>query len=56
VEGKKLQGGYALTKFGQGKQWLLVKMKDEKADTRRDPLIEEPSSALSGRTIEKIEP
>lgn len=28
LEGKRLQGGFALTKFGEGKNWLLVKMKD----------------------------
>ncbi len=33
LEGKKLQGGFALTRTGQGKEerWILVKMRDEKA-------------------------
>ncbi len=56
LEGKKLQGGYALTRFKTGKDeaWLLVKMDDEKADARRDPVSTEPDSALSGRSLEEI--
>jgi DNA ligase D-like protein (predicted 3'-phosphoesterase) len=29
LEGKKLKGGYALTRMGKSQRWLLVKMKDE---------------------------
>jgi DNA ligase D-like protein (predicted 3'-phosphoesterase) len=54
LEGKKLQGGYALIRTGKNGRWLLVKMDDEQADSRRDPLDEQPQSALSGRTIEEI--
>jgi DNA ligase D-like protein (predicted 3'-phosphoesterase) len=56
LEGKKLQGGYALTRFKTGKDeaWLLVKMDDDKADARRNPVSTEPQSVLSGRTIEEI--
>jgi|SRR5690554_1435015 len=52
LEGKKLQGGYALIRTGRGKEdrWLLVKMNDEKADARRNPVETEPESVLSGRT------
>jgi DNA ligase D-like protein (predicted 3'-phosphoesterase) len=34
LEGKKLQGGFALTRTGKGKEerWILVKMRDEKAE------------------------
>ena len=39
LEGGKLSGGFALTRTRQG--WLLVKMKDEKADSERDILKEE---------------
>jgi hypothetical protein len=56
LEGKKLQGGYALTRFKTGKDeaWLLVKTDDEKADARRDPVATEPDSVLSGRSLEEI--
>ncbi len=54
LEGSKLTGGYALTRTGNDKRWLLVKMKDEKADRDRNPVKTEPASVLSGRTIEEI--
>jgi DNA ligase D-like protein (predicted 3'-phosphoesterase) len=56
LEGKKLQGGYALTRFKTGKDeaWLLVKADDDAADPGRDPVKSEPQSVLSGRTIEEI--
>jgi DNA ligase D-like protein (predicted 3'-phosphoesterase) len=57
LEGRKLHGGYALTRIGKGKRerWLLVKMDDEGADRRRNPVSSQPESALSGRTIEELE-
>ena len=56
LEGKKLRGGYALTRIDRGDpgRWLLVKMDDEEADARRKPTSTEPKSVLSGRTIEEI--
>lgn len=56
LEGKKLQGGYALTRFKTGKDeaWLLVKADDELADPSRDILLAAPDSALTGRTLEEI--
>jgi DNA ligase D-like protein (predicted 3'-phosphoesterase) len=56
LEGKKLKGGYALTRFKTGKDeaWLLVKADDEAADPGRNPVSTEPGSALTGRTIEEI--
>jgi DNA ligase D-like protein (predicted 3'-phosphoesterase) len=57
LSGKKLEGGYALVKTGRGgddNRWLLVKMKDDKADARRDPVSDEPESVLSGRTIGEV--
>ncbi len=56
LEGKKLRGGYALTRFRKGKDesWLLVKTDDEEADARRNPVATEPQSVLSGRTLEEI--
>jgi DNA ligase D-like protein (predicted 3'-phosphoesterase) len=57
LEGKKLRGGYALvqTKMrGEAKNWLLIKMKDEGADARRNPVSTQPESVLSGRTVRQV--
>jgi DNA ligase D-like protein (predicted 3'-phosphoesterase) len=54
LEGKKLSGGYALTRFRGEEQWLLVKMNDDEADARRNPTRSQPESVLSGRTIEDV--
>ncbi|MFN2378350.1 MAG: DNA ligase D [Candidatus Binatia bacterium] len=56
LEGKKIRGGFALVRTRmdeQGKNWLLVKMKDEAA-TGEDPVSEKLNSVLSGRTIEEV--
>ncbi len=57
LEGKKLRGGFSLTRFKSGKDeaWLLVKNQDELADAHRDPVAEAPDSALTGRSLEEIE-
>jgi DNA ligase D-like protein (predicted 3'-phosphoesterase) len=56
LEGKKLQGGYALirTDIGDEERWLLIKVDDEEADARRNPISSEPESVLSGRTLDEI--
>jgi DNA ligase D-like protein (predicted 3'-phosphoesterase) len=56
LEGVKLQGGYALTRFKTGKDeaWLLVKMDDELAAPERDILADAPDSALTGRSLTEI--
>ena len=56
LEGRKLRGGYALTRIGKGKRerWLLVKMADEQADARRKPVKSQPESVVSGRTIAEV--
>jgi DNA ligase D-like protein (predicted 3'-phosphoesterase) len=57
LEGHKLKGGYALTRFRieRGKaQWLLVKMDDEAADRRRNPVSTQSKSVTSGKTIAEI--
>jgi DNA ligase D-like protein (predicted 3'-phosphoesterase) len=56
LEGRKLKGGYALTRFKTGKDeaWLLVKADDEAADPGHNPVADEPQSVLTGRTIEEI--
>jgi DNA ligase D-like protein (predicted 3'-phosphoesterase) len=56
LEGVKLKGGYALTRFKTGKDeaWLLVKADDEAVEPGRDPVSREPDSVLSGRSLEEI--
>ena len=51
LSGKKLRGGYALTRTGRGKneRWILVKMKDDFAKADEDVLEGKPNSALTGR-------
>lgn len=59
LDGEKLRGGYALTRITggerEGQRWLLVKMDDEKADARRNPVSTEPRSVKSGKTLEELE-
>lgn len=56
LEGKKVRGGYALTRFKkkERRQWLIVKMDDDEADARRNPVSTQPESVITGRTIEEI--
>jgi len=54
LEGRKIRGGYALIHSRMGgdeKNWLLIKMKDDGADARRNPTETEPKSVLTGRTL-----
>jgi DNA ligase D-like protein (predicted 3'-phosphoesterase) len=56
LNGRKLQGGYALNRFKQepDEAWLLIKAADEAADPGRNPVADEPQSVLTGRTIEEV--
>ncbi len=55
LHGKKLSGGYALIRTKRGKdQWLLIKMDDDEADARRNPVSTECRSVLTERTMEEI--
>ena len=54
LEGEKLRGGYALVRTGSGERWLLIKMNDEEADARRNPVSTEPHSVLTGRTLDDL--
>lgn len=56
LSGKKLVGGFALTRTGRGKneRWILVKMKDDFASPDLDILEAEPDSALTGRSVEEV--
>jgi bifunctional non-homologous end joining protein LigD len=56
LQGEKLKGGYVLIRTGFGMKtpgWLLKKMKDEFASAE-EPLVKQPDSAKTGRTMEKI--
>lgn len=57
LQGEKLKGGYALVRTGKksDKRWLLIKMKDDEADARRNPVSSQPKSVISGRTLKQIE-
>jgi DNA ligase D-like protein (predicted 3'-phosphoesterase) len=56
--GKKLRGGYALIRTGGKSQskprWLIIKMKDDQADARRNPTSTENKSVLTNRTMKQI--
>jgi DNA ligase D-like protein (predicted 3'-phosphoesterase) len=56
LNGKKLKGGFALTRIRNGNKpiWLLVKKRDEYANAG-DPVTEEPGSVLSARTLEQLD-
>jgi DNA ligase D-like protein (predicted 3'-phosphoesterase) len=56
LEGTKIRGGFALTRVARGtdERWLLVKMKDEGADARSNPVTTQQESVLTGRTTEDV--
>jgi len=55
LDGEKVRGGYALHRTGGSDgNWLLIKMDDDQADRRRNPVNTEPKSVESGRTIDEV--
>lgn len=55
LDGEKLRGGYTLVRIDDEKdQWLLIKMKDDEVDRRRNPVSTQPESVVSGMTIEQM--
>lgn len=56
IEGKKLQGGFTLLRVEEppAERWLLMKMTDEKATSRRNPVMTEPLSVVSGKDLEDV--
>lgn len=56
LEGRKLNGGFALKRTAGGRKprWLLIKMDDEAADARRNPVSTEARSVKSGCTLSGI--
>jgi len=55
LEGEKISGGYAFQRIDKDDdQWLLIKMDDEAADARRNPVSTELKSVASGRDLDDI--
>jgi len=56
LDGEKLRGGYALKRIEDGDkpQWLLIKMRDQAADARRNPVSTEPRSVKTGRSLTEV--
>lgn len=54
--GQRIKGKYALVRTGKTRDddWLLIKMKDDAADARRNPVSVENRSVQSGRTMHEI--
>ena len=55
LEGEKLRGGFALTRWDDRK-WLFVKKVDDAAVRGGDIVAERPESVLPGRTWEELVP
>jgi DNA ligase D-like protein (predicted 3'-phosphoesterase) len=53
LHGRKLRGGFALTRTGE-QQWVLVKMVDDAARRGSDVVDEQPRSVRSGRTWQEL--
>jgi bifunctional non-homologous end joining protein LigD len=59
LDGKKMKGGWALIRMGGksgegGKNWLLIKERDEFADEDFSVVDEAPQSVTTGRGLEEI--
>jgi ATP-dependent DNA ligase len=53
LHGRKLEGGFALTKTGD-RRWILVKVRDEFARPGSDITAERQESVRSGRTWQDL--
>jgi DNA ligase D-like protein (predicted 3'-phosphoesterase) len=53
LHGHKLSGGFGLTRTGENR-WILVKVRDEHAQTGSDIVAEQPASVRSGRTWQQL--
>ena len=53
LHGRKLAGGFALTRTGE-RRWILVKTRDDHARPGSDIVAEQPGSVRSGRTWEDL--
>ncbi len=53
LHGRKLSGGFALTRTGE-QRWILVKVRDEDARPGSDIVTERPASVRSGLTWREL--
>lgn len=53
VAGRKLAGGFALTRTGE-RRWILVKARDEYASAGSDVTADQPQSVRSGKTWQEV--
>jgi len=53
LQGRKLSGGFALTRTGE-QRWILIKARDEEARPGSDIVTERPASVRSGRTWQEV--
>jgi DNA ligase D-like protein (predicted 3'-phosphoesterase) len=53
LHGRKLSGGFALTRTGE-RRWILVKVRDEDARPGSDIAAERPASVRSGKTWQEV--
>ncbi len=55
LKGKKLEGGFVFVRTDpatkEKSRWLLIKMRDEYAHARRNPVSSQPESVTTGKTI-----
>jgi len=55
LHGQKLQCGFQLFRIdGHDERWLLMKNSDEKATSRRNPVVSQPLSVVSGRDVSEV--
>jgi DNA ligase D-like protein (predicted 3'-phosphoesterase) len=57
LKGKKLEGAFAFVRThyaGSKKNWLMLKMKDEFASAKKNPVSSQKRSVLSDRTMKQI--
>jgi len=53
LQGRKLSGGFALTRTGNSR-WILIKVRDGDARPGSDIVAERPESVRSGRTWQEL--
>lgn len=58
LKGKKLEGGFVFVRTDpvtkEKSRWLLIKMRDDYVDARRNPVTSQPASVKSGKTIQDL--
>ena len=53
LHGRKLSGGFALTKTGQ-RRWIFIKTRDEFAQPGSDIVTDQPTSVRTGRVWQEV--